>query len=150
MRVVQVLEYLQRALPGLVRRRGITGLSLGVTEVGEDQSPVPAPARAEIDRNIECLLVTARGLGVIAEAAVRVSQYVPGVRLSLPLSSLALQVERPSAKPAGVLIASELAMKCGQGGQGQPLAVGIAGLAEEFGGVLGVHQALIGLVALRP
>jgi hypothetical protein len=36
MRVVQVIEYLQRALPGFVRRRGITGLSLGVTEVGED------------------------------------------------------------------------------------------------------------------
>jgi hypothetical protein len=36
MRVVQVIEYLQRALPGFVRRRGIAGLSLGVTEVGED------------------------------------------------------------------------------------------------------------------
>jgi hypothetical protein len=59
MRVVQVLEYLQRALPGFVRRRGITGLSLGVTEVGEDQSPVPAPARAEIDGHIERLVVIA-------------------------------------------------------------------------------------------
>jgi hypothetical protein len=110
-RMVQVIENPQRTLPGFVRSRGIAGLSAGVTGLGEDQSPVPVLARAEIDGHIERLLVTARGLGVIPETTVRVSQNVPGMRLSLPTSSLPPQVECLPAKSAGVLVASGLAMK---------------------------------------
>jgi len=70
--MVEVIQDRERLLPGRAGLLRIPGSAVAVTEVAEGFGR--APAAADLMVQVDCLLITGRGLGVVAQMLVGVPE----------------------------------------------------------------------------
>src|ERR1700722_3731305 len=107
--VPELVEDVQRLLPGIPGLSRVAAGIVGVTEVGEDLSFVGAVG--EFAEQAERLPVAGEGFAVLPEVVIGIAEAVQGRGFAAAVGQMAVQDQRPSAVIDGFPVVSEHGMQ---------------------------------------